>query len=567
MTSRLALSVLLAAACIGARGSEVAIDVGGAELATGRVAARFHDATALPALLDARHRQHDGIALDEIVTREPLRVILRVRSGSPLDALRLARELTAAAGASYAVPERFREMELRNRFLPDDPLFAQQWTLENTGQAGNGRLDPAAGDVDAPEAWSYTLGSPQVLIAVLDDGVQLDHPDLVANIASAGRDFTVDPPVAGASPKTVADRHGTSVAGIAAARGGNGVGVSGMCPRCRVLPIRVHGSSNLGTAAAFRYAIEQGADVITNSWGYARAVPAGADAAVRDAIDTAAHEGRGGRGTLIVFGMTNESVDNCSGAHTDISSLESVVAVGVSNHDDEVGGAGFGACMDLVAPAKPKDRSTLGVMTTDRTGLDGHAAGDYYSDFGGTSAAAPLVAGIAGLLLSLNPALTRADLQRILEHTAEKVDPSGAAYDAAGFSERAGYGRVNAARALVPTVKIAVTPARVQTGEPFTVTVTASAPFGLESVWWVARGTGSGGLDAPQRRALEGEYVRSIAWSGVTIDTPGTYTLAADARDVRHADAADGYPHRAGARAPEPTVQLTVVERSDAVSR
>jgi hypothetical protein len=119
----------------------------------------------------------------------------------------------------------------------------------------------------------------------------------------------------------------------------------------------------------------------------------------------------------------------------------------------------------------------------------------------------------------------------------------------------------------VPTVKIAVKPAHVRAGEPFSVTVTASAPFGLESVWWVARGPGGTGLDAPQRQALGGEVVRSFTWSDMRIETPGTFTLAADARDLRHAETADGYPHRAGAHGPEPTVQLTVVERSDAVSR
>jgi subtilisin family serine protease len=564
LSGRFAASALLATTCVCARGAEIGGVFEGGARATDRVVARLQDASGLPVLLGSPLLLH-GVDVDEIVTREPLRVILRVRSGSPRDGLLLATSLSASDGIDYAVPERFWPMELRGRYIPDDPLFPGQWALENTGQAGEHRSDASAGDVDAPKAWTYTLGSPQVLIAVLDDGVQLDHPDLAANIANAGRDFTVDPPVASASPRTAADRHGTSVAGIAAARGGNGLGVSGMCPRCRILPIRIEGSSNAGTAAAFRYAIEQGADVITNSWGYARAVPTGADAAVRDAIDTAAREGRDGRGTLVVFGMTNESVDNCYGEHVDISSLESVVAVGVSDHNDEIGGSGFGACIDVVAPAKPKARSTLGVMTTDRTGVDGHVADDYYSGFGGTSAAGPLVAGIAGLLLSLNPELTRQDLQRILEHTAEKIDPAAARYDAAGFSERAGYGRVNAARALVPIVKIAVTPDRVAVGEPFSVTLTASAPFGLESVWWVARGGGA--LDTPQRRALGGEPVRSVTWSGMTIDTAGTFTLAADARDLRHTDPRDGYPHRAGAHAPEPTVQLTVFERSDAVSR
>jgi subtilisin family serine protease len=324
---------------------------------------------------------------------------------------------------------------------PNDPLFASQWPLAN-------REHLAVGDVGALEAWSYTRGSPAVLIAVLDDGVQLDHPDLAANIASGGRDFGVAPPRADASPRTPADRHGTAVAGVVAARGDNGIGVTGICPLCRILPIRVEGASSAGLAAAFRYAVEQGADVITNSWGRDERARLADEPELRAAIDFAAHSGRGGRGTLVVFAMTNDAVDNCTAARADVVSLPSVLGVGVSNHRDEVGGSGFGACLDLVAPSKPEDRSTVGVPTTDRTGPDGHTADDYYLSFGGTSAAAPLVAGIAGLLLARNPELTRAELETILEATADKIDPANARYDASGFSTRAGHGRVNAARAL-----------------------------------------------------------------------------------------------------------------------
>ena len=146
--------------------------------------------------------------------------------------------------------------------------------------------------------------------------------------------------------------------------------------------------------------------------------------------------------------MTNESIDDCRGPAPDISSLDNVVAVGVANHNDELGGSGFGDCMDLVAPSKPRYRSTIGVTTTDRRGLDGYAADDYFASFGGTSAAAPLVAGIAGLVLSLDRTLTRVNVVQILERSAEKIDPDVAHYDASGFSPLAGYGRVNAARAL-----------------------------------------------------------------------------------------------------------------------
>lgn len=441
--------------------------------------------------------------------------------------------------------------------VPDDPLFARQWPLDNTGQGGR----VVGADVGATNAWRYTRGSPDVVIAVLDDGVQLDHPDLTPNLLDRGLDFTMSPPGGDGGPRDNGDRHGTSVAGIAAARGDNGIGISGMCPRCSILPLRVHKSSNDATAAAFRYAVEQGASIIVNSWGYALPMLPGADDPVQDAIDDAARNGRDGRGALVVFGVTNEPVDNCAGPTADIASLDSVVAVGVSDHNDRVGGAGFGDCLDLVAPSKPRDRTTIGVATTDRTGLAGHAPGDYDARFGGTSAAAPLVAGIAGLLLSLNPELARADLQRILEHTADKIDPDAADYDARGFSRRAGFGRVNAARALVPNVKIRVAPERVAAGEPFSVTVTASAPFGLETVRWRGVATGIAGLDEPHVQVAGGRAVHTVMWDGIVIERPGTYVLGADATDRRYAGSGEGdsdYPHRASDAGEAATAIVTV---------
>jgi subtilisin family serine protease len=522
-------------------------------LGTERVIARLAPRASWPQLV--AQLQHSNARVAAILTPTPLRVLLQ--TGSRSEAVRLAAALHASGRVAYAVPETYRPMELRSAYVPNDPLFPEQWALENA----NGD------DIDAPQAWTHTLGSAAVTIAVLDDGIELGHPDLAPNIAAAGRDFTVYPPAEGAQPRAIADRHGTSVAGIAAARGDNGIGVSGICPRCRILPIRVHGSSNLGVAEAFRYAVEQGADIITNSWGYARGttIAEAVDAAVRDAIDSAANEGRGGRGVLVVFGMTNEAVDNC-GAPADISALESVVAVGVADQDGLIGSSGFGACMDLVAPAKPERRGTRGSATTDRTGIDGHADGDYFMAFGGTSAAAPLVAGVAGLLLSLNPELTRADLKQILEHTADKIDPLHASYDSAGFSVRAGHGRVNAARALVPSVKIAVTPSQVAPGEPFSVTVSASAPLGLRSVSWRGHATGEHALDALHAQALQGEAYGSVTWRMLAVQRPGTYAFEAGAETLRAAEQSAAYPLHARAELGS-MAWLTVIERADDESR
>ena len=466
------------------------------------------------------------------------------------------------AGILVATTAAAQEPRAARRHVPNDPLFARQWPLDNSGQGG-GAVDA---DVDAPEAWAITRGSPSIVIAVLDDGVELDHPDLAANIAAAGRDFRAGAPRGTATPQEVTDRHGTAVAGVVAARGDDGIGVTGVCPRCSLLPIGVDGVDNavsMATADAVRYAVAQGADVINLSWGYARAHAPGADAALRSALDDAATQGRGGRGTLIVVGATNDAVDNCAGSTLDLAALGSVLAVGVADFRDRIGGAGYGSCLDVLAPSTPEGKTTLGVLTTDRTGIDGHTGGDYHETFGGTSAAAPLVAGIAGLLLSLNPELTRSEVQQLLEQTADKIDAANAGYDARGFSPRAGFGRVNAARALVPNVSVVVTPSTVHVGEPFSVTVTASAPFGLDSISWSIESVSA----SSRERRLGGQVFESTTFDAVTLDRVGTFVLAADARDRRYASPLPGYPHAASQTGRSATAVLTVIERGEHDSR
>ena len=481
--------------------------------------------------------------------------------GTPLFSIN-ALGATWLAGVVLATSAAAPAQEPARRHVPNDPLFAQQWPLDNSGQGG-GAVDA---DVDAPEAWAITRGSSSIVIAVLDDGVELEHPDLAPNIAAAGRDFRARAPRATAAAQEATDRHGTAVAGIVAARGDDGIGVTGICPQCSLLPIGVDGVDNpvsAATADAVRYAVSQGADVIYLSWGYARAHAPPTDAALRLALEDAATHGRGGRGTLIVVGATNDAVDDCAGPTLDLAALDSVLAVGVADFLDRIGGAGFGPCIDVLAPSTPERQTTLGVLTTDRTGMDGHTGGDYHETFGGTSAAAPLVAGIAGLLLSLNPELTRSEVQQLLEQTADKIDAANAAYDARGFSVRAGFGRVNAARALVPNVSVVVTPSTVHVGEPFSVTVTASAPFGLDSISWSIESVST----SSRERQLGGQVFESTTFDAVTLDRAGTFVLAADARDRRYASPLPGYPHAASQTGRSATAVLTVIERGEHDSR
>src|SRR5262249_32548401 len=151
--------------------------------------------------------------------------------------------------------------------VPNDPLFPQQWHLNNTGQGGG---TPGA-DVKAPAAWDLTTGSSSIVIAVVDDGVEKTHPDLAANIFVNSHEIPgngIDDDGNGyiddvngwdfsgndndASPGA-SDFHGTSVAGVAAGRGNNGIGVTGACQTCRILPVKLPSS---GTLTVFANAIQ-----------------------------------------------------------------------------------------------------------------------------------------------------------------------------------------------------------------------------------------------------------------------------------------------------------------------
>lgn len=468
------------------------------------------------------------------------RVLLRVKTGSGKNAIEVSNAIYETGFVEFSHPNFFVKTERRTLpnqpFIPNDTLFNQQWHLNNTGQGG-GTVDA---DVDASEAWDYTRGNRGVVIAVLDDGIQWNHPDLQNNVVAGGRDFTANPHDNDPSPGA-GDNHGTAVAGVAAAQGNNSLGVSGSCPNCGLLPIRMLGGSIADHANAFDHAVAQGASVITNSWGYDINSPNTDD--VVNAINDAANNGRGGLGAVILFAMTNTNTDNCVQPTPDISSLDSVIAVSRSTNQDLLGGGGFGRCMDLISPTRG---GTLGTTTTDRTGADGYNVnGDYHNNFGGTSAATPLVAGIAGLLLDINPNLTHVQVQRILEETAEKIDATAANYDANGFSNTHGYGRVNAHRAVVPTVKISVSPQRVRRNEPFSVKVTATAPYGLTALWWFGQNTGIADIDKAHWQNAGGEPVYTFTWADVRIDKAGTFTLGANARDVRYPTPGDGYPHQA----------------------
>jgi subtilisin family serine protease len=384
-----------------------------------------------------------------------------------LDIFDIARKLLNEPVVEYCHPELIRQKRTRAAFAP-------QWHLNKTAIGGK-VIDQHANVADA---WALTQGE-GVTIAVIDDGVDIDHEEFRgAGKVVAPRDVTRD--TDNPRPGNF-DNHGTACAGVACANGA--FGASGVAPKAKLMPVRL--ASALGSqdeADAFAWAAQNGADVISCSWGPAdgewwnpddplhkQKVPL--PDSTRLAMDFAATKGRNGKGCVILFaaGNGNESVDNDGYA-----SYEKVTAVAACNDMGAKSAySDFGNAIWCAFPSNNGNPSlTSGIWTTDRTGAVGYnsgqaskgdAAGNYTNSFGGTSSACPGAAGVVALVISRNPNLRWDEVREIVKKSCDKIDPTNGKYDANGRSAWYGFGRVNAKKA----VELAVA-----TPEP-TVVVTA----------------------------------------------------------------------------------------------
>jgi subtilisin family serine protease len=336
--------------------------------------------------------------IDEIEQRQfdSRSYLLTVNYFSEKSALQIANELHETGLFEYASPS----LILFIRYATNDTHFSHQWGLRNTGQNGG----TSGIDIKAQQAWSITTGSPNIRIAILDSGVDLSHTDLSPNLLGGfdatggnnGGNHSVDP-------------HGTAVAGVAAARGNNGRGIAGVAYNCRILPI------HMGAAPwAFRvadgvdWAIANGARVINMSFNTAN------DPDVNRALnDATAAE------IVLVACSHNQGV----AAVTFPASRPDVIAVGaIVKNGTRWPNSNYGTNLDVVAPGG------IDIYTTGTLGATGYgtvinngANGVYFTSFGGTSAAAPHVAGIAALILSVRPDLTQAQVRQAIESTCRKL--------------------------------------------------------------------------------------------------------------------------------------------------
>lgn len=348
------------------------------------VAARttVHPTTGYTRLLVAldRHTEDRAVANRvEALGGRPVRLL----AGPRLLAVRVPRRNAPALSRRLARISGVRFVE-RNRDLmrttalvqavPTDPLWPNQW-------------GPAL--IGAPAAWTVTMGSPSVVIAVLDTGVDFSQPDLRGALAP-GYDF-----VSGDNDPSDDNGHGTRTAGIVGARADNGLGISGVCPRCSVMPVKVaaaNGSaSGLDVASGITWATDHGASVISMSLGGGQS----------DAVAAAVRYAQS-RGVLVVAAAGNNGNSQPFYPAADPGVLS---VAGTAKTGGLYTWSNRGSWVDVAAPGCD--------TTTFRSGA--------FGQFCGTSASAPVVAGLAGLALSYAPHSSAATIEHAILSSAHHV--------------------------------------------------------------------------------------------------------------------------------------------------
>ncbi|MEM1556709.1 MAG: S8 family serine peptidase [Candidatus Bathyarchaeia archaeon] len=317
--------------------------------------------------------------------------------------------------------------------VPNDLYYSSQWHLIN---------------IDAPGAWDISTGSSSVIIAVLDSGVDASHPDLAGKLLSGWNFYDNN------ADTSDVYGHGTKVAGVAAAIANNGIGVAGVAWICPILPVRVTDTSGYITYSLLSkglvYAADRGAKVAVISFQIFSG--SSLSSAAKYFVD---------KGGVVVAAAGN------TGKYESYSDNPYIISVGATTISNSiVSFSSYGPYVDLVAPG-------VSIYTTIR--------GGGYGAVSGTSFSAPIVAGIAALIFSVNPSLSPVDVERILESTA--VDLGEPGYDV-----YYGWGRVNAYAALKAALE------RLENGESSNSGVKDAVPPSVKITYPVNGATVSGAI-------------------------------------------------------------------------
>jgi len=388
--------------------------------------------TVLPGL-----RKRYGLGVASQVPGVPQAWVIDTGDGDPLSALRISTAMAGDPDVIAVEPVIARTMITRAMF--NDPLINAQWHLPLIG---------------APAAWDDAQGA-GVNIAIVDSGLDLAHADLIPNLKTnididiVGGDF--DP----SYDEPDFEVHATWVAGMAAARGNNNAGVSGVAPLAGLVGVRLIVDELISDAQIAQALAHRSADVVTtnqvwvsnNSWGPEELTFGTPGPQMLQALQTATSSGRNGRGVVYVWAAGNGGNMGDDSGWDGFTSNRFVIAVG------STGGNGIRAYYSesgagLLVNAPGGVGPSNGVVTTELGG--GYTtAGQGRS---GTSFAAPVVAGVAALLLSADPTLSYRDVMHLLVQTAVRTDVGNADWKTNGsgriFNHAYGYGRVNAGDAV-----------------------------------------------------------------------------------------------------------------------
>jgi thermitase len=301
-------------------------------------------------------------------------------------------------------------------FTPNDPYYSTPYSTSKYGNIAQW----APEFIGAAQGWDNTLGDPAIVIAIVDTGIDASHADLSGKVVLA-KNFV--------RGEQVSDSfgHGTHVAGIAAAQTNNGVGIAGICGGCSLMSVKVLGADGSGSssnvASGITYATDFGARVINLSLG-----SSSRSTIMRDALDYALSNN-----VLPVVAMGNSNTNNVG----DLAYWYSALSVGaVDQQGAKASFSNFGLQTDVTAPGV----AVLSTMPTYPVTLNtqyGYKMN--YDALSGTSMATPVVAGLAGLILSRNPALTATQVKGMIEASAG---------DRASFNLTSGFGPVHAPAAM-----------------------------------------------------------------------------------------------------------------------
>ena len=462
-----------------------------------------------------------GLTISAVKEEKQFFTILKIPS--TLDACDIANKIQESGLVKFCHPNFIMPLEA-HQVIPNDTYFNNQYYLRNIGQVFNpaeNHAGIAGADIRASWAWTMTTGNNAIIVAVLDQGVTANHPDLpnARQVRLNGSNFIIGENANDPTPNGN-DNHGNACAGIIAATQNNNEGISGIAPNVRIMPIKILGGNidNARIANAIDFAWQNGAHILSNSWGTGFTNP-NAIPVIVQAIQRATTQGRNGLGCVVAFSASN-SASHAVGRNGQVRfpsnvQINGVLTVGASNRFDQQAdysptsnaASPENQIIDIVAPshnAYPPEiyafngdfggiaGETFEVWTIDIPGNVGYnvwttpgygnfpAVGEILPNFGpnnlaysgrmgGTSSSCPEVAGAAALMLSVNPNLTQQQVFNILTQTADRV--GGYVYTN-GRSAEMGHGRLDACEAVTQ----ALTQVRATSAQTSCSTGTISVP-------------------------------------------------------------------------------------------